>query len=269
VLSGPVGQNRPMLEVIPIPCLEDNYAYLLVDGEAGRVAVVDTPEAEPIVAVLEERDLRLDAILCTHHHWDHTGANEELAARYPGLTIAGFAGDRGRIPGQTQFLADGDTCTVGASRARIVHIPGHTLGAIAYHFVEDGCLFPGDTLFGAGCGRLFEGTPEQMQASLARLRELPADTRVYFGHEYTAANLAFARKVEPQSAALQRRWEQVRTARTRGEPTCPSTLGEERATNPFLRWDIPAVIAAARANGTADPAPAAVFAAIRRWKDRG
>jgi len=268
VLTARVGQNRPVLDVTPIPCLEDNYAYLLVDGATGRVGVVDAPEAEPIVAALAERGLRLDAILCTHHHWDHTGANEELAAVYPGLTIVGFSGDRGRIPGQTDFLADGEVFAVGASRARIVHIPGHTLGAIAYHFAEDGYLFPGDTLFGAGCGRLFEGTPEQMQASLARLRDLPVQTRIYFGHEYTAANLAFARKVEPDSDALRQRWEQVRTARTRGVPTCPSTLAEERATNPFLRWDAPAVVAAARAAGAPSAAPAAVFGAIRRWKDR-
>lgn len=268
MLTGRVGQKRAMLDVTPVPCLADNYAYLLVDGTTGRVGVVDAPEAEPIVAALAGRGLRLDALLCTHHHWDHTGANEELAAHYGGLTIAGFAGDRGRIPGQTHFLTDGETFALGASRARVLHIPGHTRGAIAYHFAEDGCLFPGDTLFGAGCGRLFEGTPEEMQASLARLRGLPGETRVYFGHEYTAANLAFARKVEPDSEALRRRWEQVRSARTRGAPTCPSTLAEERATNPFLRWDAPAVIAAARANGTSDPAPAAVFAAIRRWKDR-
>jgi hydroxyacylglutathione hydrolase len=257
-----------MLDVTPVPCLEDNYAYLLVDRETGRVGVVDAPEAEPIVAALADRGLRLEAILCTHHHWDHTGANEELAAHYGALTITGFAGDRGRIPGQTHFLADGETFALGASRARVLHIPGHTRGAIAYHFADDGYLFPGDTLFGAGCGRLFEGTPEEMQASLARLRGLPGETRVYFGHEYTAANLAFARKVEPDSEALRRRWEAVRSLRTRGAPTCPSTLAEERATNPFLRWDAPAVIAAAQASGTSDPAPAAVFGAIRRWKDR-
>jgi len=268
VLTGRVGQNPGVIDVTPIPCLEDNYAYLLVDGATGRVGVVDAPEAEPIVAVLEARGVHLDAVLCTHHHWDHTGANEELAARYAGLTIAGFAGDRGRIPGQTDFLTDGDLFAVGASRARIVYIPGHTLGAIAYHFAEDGCVFPGDTLFGAGCGRLFEGTPEQMQASLARLRDLPGETRVYFGHEYTAANLAFARKVEPESVALRRRWEQVRAIRTRGEPTCPSTLAEERETNPFLRWDAPAVVAAARAAGAESDTAAAVFGAIRRWKDR-
>ena len=268
MLTGRVGHNPTVLDVIPIPCLADNYAYLLVDAATGRVGVVDAPEAEAILDALEDRRLRLDAILCTHHHWDHTGANEGLAARYEGLTIAGFAGDRGRIPGQTHFLADGETFAVGASRARIVHIPGHTLGAIAYHFAEDGCLFPGDTLFGAGCGRLFEGTAEQMQASLARLRGLPGETLVYFGHEYTAANLAFARKVEPKNVALQRRWEEVRAVRTRGKPTCPSTLAEERATNPFLRWDAPAVVAAARVAGAPSDTAAAVFGTIRRWKDR-
>jgi len=256
-----------MVEVIPIPCFEDNYAFLLVDATAGEAAVVDAPEAEPILAALEERHLRLTAVLCTHHHWDHTGGNEALAAAFPGLEIVGLGSDGPRIPGLTRPLADGEGVEVVGLRATCLHTPGHTLGAVCYHFADPGWLFTGDTLFGGGCGRLFEGTAKQMQASLARLRRLPADTAVYFAHEYTAANLRFAARVEPDNSALADRYGRVRGQRGAGAVTCPSTLVEERATNPFLRWDEPAVIEAARDHGAADTTPTEVFAAIRRWKD--
>lgn len=259
--------NLPMVEVIPIPCFEDNYAFLLADTTAGAAAVVDAPEAEPILAALAARSLTLTAVLCTHHHGDHTGGNEALAAAYPGVVVAGLAADAKRLPALTQPLTDGATVEVVGLRATLVHTPGHTLGAVCYHVADRRWLFTGDTLFGGGCGRLFEGTAEQMQVSLARLRALPGETSVYFAHEYTAANLRFAARVEPDNVALRDRYGRVRHQRAAGVVTCPSTLAEERATNPFLRWDEPAVIAAARAHGEAGDTPAEVFAAIRWWKD--
>ncbi len=258
-----------MVEVIPIPCFEDNYAFLLADTARGTAAVVDAPEAEPILAVLAERSLRLTAVLCTHHHWDHTGGNEALAAAFPGVEVVGLESDAARIPGLTRALADGADVEVVGLRATLLHTPGHTIGAVCYHFPREGWLFTGDTLFGGGCGRLFEGTAEQMQASLARLRALPGDTQVWFAHEYTAANLRFAARVEPDNRALADRYARVRRQRTAGSATCPSTLTEERATNPFLRWDEPTVIEAARAHGATSDTPTEVFAAIRRWKDAG
>ncbi len=256
-----------MVEVVPIPCFEDNYAYLLVDRAAGETAVVDAPEAEPILAALAERSLRLTALLCTHHHWDHVGGNEALAAAFPGLDVVGLESDAARIPGITRTLDDGADVEVVGLRATCLHTPGHTVGAVCFHVAAKGWLFTGDTLFGGGCGRLFEGSAEQMQASLARLAALSGDTKVWFAHEYTAANLRFAARVEPDNPALRGRYERVRRQRTAGVVTCPSTLAEERATNPFLRWHEPTVIDAARAHGATGDTPTEVFAAIRRWKD--
>lgn len=256
-----------MVEVIPIPCFQDNYAFLLVDAAAGAAAVVDAPEAEPLLAALAERSLELTAVLCTHHHWDHIGGNEALAAAFPNLEVVGLKSDAARIPGLTHPLADGETVEVVGLRATCMHTPGHTVGAACFHVAAKGWLFTGDTLFGGGCGRLFEGSAEQMHASLARLAALPGDTQVWFAHEYTAANLRFAARVEPDNPAVADRYARVRRQRTAGVVTCPSTLAEERATNPFLRWDEPAVIEAARAHGATTDCPVEVFAAIRRWKD--
>ncbi|HEY1955686.1 MAG TPA: hydroxyacylglutathione hydrolase [Polyangiaceae bacterium] len=227
----------------PIPCLKDNYAYLVTCDKTGKRAVVDPSEAEPVLAALGTKTL--DAIWNTHHHWDHVGGNEALVAKLGVREVCGHASDRGRIAAQTRFLEEGDTFELGALRVRILHIPGHTTGAIAY--VVDGfadgapAVFTGDTLFVAGCGRLFEGTPEMMFASLAKLAALPDETRVYCGHEYTAANLRFAAHVEPDSADIAAAAKRVQV------PSVPSTIAAEKRINPFVRARTVADLAARRA----------------------
>lgn len=245
------------MRVVTVPCLKDNFAYLVIDG--GLAAVVDPSEAAPVEAALAREGATLAAIWLTHHHWDHVGGVKALAAARPGLAVVAGERDAEKIEGVTERLADGGETSLGGLRARAIHNPGHTLGAIS--FVVADAVFTGDTLFGAGCGRMFEGDAAMMQASLARLAALPDETRVYFGHEYTVANLRFATAVEPENVAAARRAEELAV------PSTPSTIGEERATNPFLRVGEPAVIAAARARGAASEDPAAVFAAIRAWKD--
>jgi hydroxyacylglutathione hydrolase len=245
------------MRIVSVPCLKDNFAYLVIDDD-GRCAVVDPGEAAPVEAALAREHARLAAVWATHHHADHVGGIPELVARHAGIDVAIGAGDAAKTPHVTHRLDDGDEIALGALRARCIHNPGHTLGAITY--VVNGCAFTGDTLFGAGCGRVFEGDAAMMHASLMRLAALPPDTRVYFGHEYTAANLRFAAAVEPDSPAVAGR------ARALPTPSTPSTIADERATNPFLRAAEPAVIAAATARGAAGD-PVSVFAAIRSWKD--
>ncbi len=218
------------LEVLPIPCLKDNYAYRLRCLTSGYTAVVDPSEAKPVLAAL---DGQLDAILNTHHHWDHTGGNTDLLQHFPKAEVCGHASDRGRIPGQTQFVEDGAVITVGKQQARVLFIPGHTTGAIAYHFRDD--VFTGDTLFIAGCGRIFEGNPAMMHNSLQRLAALPDQTRVWVGHEYTLANLAFARQAEPDNPDLEPTLARAEAARAEGLATVPSSIALERKINPFLR----------------------------------
>lgn len=240
-----------------MPCLKDNFAYLVIDDD-GRCAVVDPGEAAPVEAALAREHARLAAVWATHHHPDHVGGIGELVARRAGVEVVIGVKDAAKTPHVTRRVDDGDEVALGALRARCIHNPGHTLGAIS--FVVDGCAFTGDTLFGAGCGRLFEGDAAMMHAALMRLAALPPDTRVYFGHEYTATNLRFAAAVEPDNAAVAAR------ARALPQPSTPSTIADERATNPFLRAAEPAVIAAARARGAAGD-PVSVFAALRSWKD--
>ena len=250
----------------PIPCLKDNYAYLVQADGRKDVVVVDPSEADPVLRVLEERGLELAAILNTHHHPDHTGGNEELARRTGQPPIYGHASDRGRIPGQTQFLEHGQEIEVAGLRARILHIPGHTRGAVAYVF--DGAVFTGDTLFASGCGRLFEGTPADMYESLnVKLAALPDGTRVYCGHEYTANNLRFAAAVEPGNQAVRDKAARVAAQRERGEPTVPSTMADERATNPFMRCQSPEIIRNVADRLAGDTSPAAVLGAVRAAKD--
>ncbi|HKJ71285.1 MAG TPA: hydroxyacylglutathione hydrolase [Gammaproteobacteria bacterium] len=252
-----------------IPALRDNYVALLHSPDGRSVAIVDPSEPEPVIRHLEETGLQPLAIFNTHHHPDHVGGNRELQKTYD-LPVYGAAADRDRIPGLTHPMYEGDRVTpAGLDRSGVVwDIPGHTRTHTAFVFPDDGLLFAGDTLFAAGCGRLFEGTPEQMQASLARLAGLPDDTRLYCGHEYTLNNLRFASAVEPDNADVADKLAWAEAARERGEPTLPSTIGEEKRTNPFLRWEQPAVRAAARERGAEDDDPVTVFAAIRAWKDR-
>lgn len=218
-----------------IPCLRDNYAYLVRCPETGRSAIVDPSEAPPVVAALGSQ--KIDEIWCTHHHHDHVGGNEALADALGITRVVGHASDKGRIPRQSVFLEDGDAFTLGALRVRVLHVPGHTSGALAYVVEGDGApaVFTGDTLFLAGCGRLFEGTPATMFTSLAKLAALSPETRVFCGHEYTQSNLKFAAFVEPESTSIADAAAAAAALREAGRPTVPGLLASELATNPFLR----------------------------------
>jgi hydroxyacylglutathione hydrolase len=251
------------LEVHMFPCLSDNYGFLIHDAEANVTAVIDTPEVAPINAALEEKGWQLTHILNTHHHFDHAGGNEELKARW-GCQVVGAANDAARIPGIDVRVSDGDRLPFGSTEAQVFETPGHTTGHIAYYFADDGIAFVGDTLFALGCGRLFEGTPEQMWASLKKLMALPDDTVVYCAHEYTQSNAAFALSVEPDNADLVARSAEIDRLRAAGEPTVPTTIGLEKATNPFLRPDSPNLQATV---GMEDGDLVAVFAETRRRKD--
>ena len=253
------------LEVHQFPCLADNYGYLIHEPAAGVTAAIDTPEVQPIMQALEATGWRLTHILNTHHHFDHAGGNLELKAAFPDLTIVGAAKDATRIPGIDVQVADGETYQFGELRAVVFDVSGHTIGHIAYNFPEVGKLFCGDALFALGCGRLFEGTPEQMWTSLCKLKSLPDKTAVYCAHEYTQANAAFALTVEPQNEQLLERTKQIDALRAQGKPTVPTTIGLEKATNPFLRPDSPDLQATLNLTG----APLVeVFAETRRRKDR-
>lgn len=249
-----------MFDVSFIPAFKDNYIWLLTRGR--RAVVVDPGDAAPVEARLAADGLSLEAILVTHHHADHQGGVGALAARWH---PAVYAPAKESITGCTYPLAGGERITILDGAVDVLAVPGHTLGHLAY--VAPGQLFCGDTLFGAGCGRLFEGTPAQMAASLASLATLPDETAVYCAHEYTAMNLEFARAVEPENPALAVRVARVAAQRAAGLPSVPSTLAEEKATNPFLRCSEPAVVAAAMARGAVDRSPTAVFAAIRAWRN--
>jgi hydroxyacylglutathione hydrolase len=252
-----------MLEIYQIPCLQDNYGFLVHDPETGATATIDTPEVAPINQALAAKGWRLTHILNTHHHFDHAGGNEELKARW-NCQVVGAAIDAERIPGIDVALADGDTLTLGSKQARIIEVPGHTSGHIAYYFAADEVAFVGDTLFALGCGRLFEGTPQQMSESLAKIMALPDETTVYCAHEYTEANAAFAVTVEPANPALQKRVKEIQALRAAGKPTVPTSIGLERATNPFVRSDSAELQAVLNLSGADE---VAVFAETRRRKD--
>ena len=256
-----------VMRIVLVPCLSDNYGYLVICEASKRAAAVDPADAPAMARAIADEDVELVAIWNTHHHFDHTGGNQALLADWPAAEVIGHDSDRGRIPGQTRFVSDGDEVTVGDEvRARIMHTPGHTRGAICFHLAANDAIFTGDTLFAGGCGRLFEGSAEQMFASLERLARVGDATKIYCGHEYTDSNLRFAAAVEPANAALAARHERVIDLINSDRPTIPSTMGEELATNPFLRSRSAAVIAAAAGKGAAAD-PVRVFAAVRRWKD--
>ncbi|MBK8120441.1 MAG: hydroxyacylglutathione hydrolase [Sulfuritalea sp.] len=258
-----------MIEIRFLHAFNDNYIWLL--HARGCVAVVDPGDAVPVLDYLERSGDRLCAILATHHHGDHVGGVEEILARFP---VPVFGPALENIPGVSHPLAGGERIEVPqiGLELKVISVPGHTRGHIAYYgpsLGSDGAVFCGDTLFGAGCGRLFEGTPAQMQESLARLAALPASTLVYCAHEYTQSNLRFALAVEPNSIAVQRRCEEVDELRAAGCATIPTSIQAELETNPFLRWDEPVVRAAAASRLGHVPVDAVeTFAAIREWKNR-
>ncbi len=232
------------MEVVQVAVLSDNYVYLAHDGD--ETAVIDPAVAEPVLAAAAERGWTITQILNTHWHPDHTGANLAIKAA-TGCRITGPAGEAAKIPGIDRAVSEGDTVQVGGAVGRVIDVPGHTAGHNAYYFAGSRTLFCGDTLFALGCGRLFEGTPPQMRTSLAKLMALPDDTQVYCAHEYTAANARFAVTVEPDNAALADRVVEIGKLRAAGRPTVPSTVGRERATNPFVRAASVAEFAARRA----------------------
>jgi hydroxyacylglutathione hydrolase len=252
-----------MLEIEQIPVLKDNYVYLVREPASGAVAAVDPSVHEPVLARLAAKGWRLTHVLNTHHHTDHTGGNLGLKSA-TGCTVVGYANDAERIPGIDVRLDDGATYAFGRETAKVIAIPGHTRGHIAFWFAASHAVFCGDTLFALGCGRMFEGTAEQMWSSLGKLRALPDETMVYCGHEYTQNNARFALTVEPGNAALVARAAAVDKARANGLSTVPSAMSLERATNPFLRADIAAV---AKGVGMAGGDPVSVFAEVRRRKD--
>ena len=254
------------MRIVQIPLLRDNYAYLIVCEKTNNAAIVDPSEAGPILSKVKEEKVTLRAILNTHHHHDHTGGNPGLLDRWT-LQVYGYAADKERIPGLTHPLNDGDEVRIGELTGKVLFIPGHTRGHIAYLFENK--LFCGDTLFVAGCGRLFEGTAEQMHDSLTKLRQLPADTLVYCGHEYTEKNIQFALTLEPNNKHLTEKMQRARSLRAKGISTVPSTMAEEMETNPFLRWESKEIQDNLRKNFPhLGLDPVSVFAKIRELKDQ-
>jgi hydroxyacylglutathione hydrolase len=245
------------MRVVAVPCLKDNFAYLVIDDK--QAAVVDPGEAAPVEAALAREGVELAQIWCTHHHPDHVGGVPDLLKGNPAVAIVASEIDGQKFAGVTMIVGDGSSFEFGPLKVRVIHNPGHTLGAVSFH-VEN-AVFTGDTLFGGGCGRVFEGDAAMMHASLMRLAALPPETQVYFGHEYTASNLKFAAAVEPDNPDVAKRAAEMPT------PSTPSTIELERATNPFLRAAAPDVVIAAMNRGAAGD-PVSVFAAIRSWKDQ-
>ncbi len=232
------------MQIITLPAFSDNYIFLLLDEDSDGAAAVDPGDERPVLDYLRRTGRRLTAILNTHHHGDHVGGNRSLANLFPGIPIHGGAGDRGRIPCQTGFLKEGDEIPVCGARATALDVPGHTRAHVAYFFpaaAGGGDLFSGDTVFGGTIGNLFEGTPDVMFRSLEKIRALPAPARIWCAHEYTLQYVREAARIDPENGTLARRLAQLEDAAAAGAPTVPLALEEERATNPFFRWDDPAL----------------------------
>lgn len=251
------------LELITIPCLSDNYAYLARDPATGSTALVDIPEAGPILAELDARGWTLDQIFITHHHYDHVDGLKDVLAKHPAKVI-GSKADAERLPPLDVAVDEGDEIAIGDIKGTVMDVSGHTINHLAFYFPDGGVVFTADSLMALGCGRVFEGTKAQMWDSMQKFLPLPPETILASGHEYTAANGAFAITVDPDNAALQARVADVQAARAEGRPTVPSTLAEEFATNPYLRPNDPGIQAHLGMQG-ADPAE--VFAEIRTRKD--
>jgi hydroxyacylglutathione hydrolase len=252
------------LSVELIPAFQDNYIYLLRESGSDAVGIVDAGDAAPALAELDRQGLTLTHIFNTHHHPDHVGGNAALKARFPGASLIGPRSETERIADMDLTVADGDTVTFGTLPFKVIEVPGHTRGHIAFWTDAGKAVFCGDTLFAMGCGRMFEGNADQMWRSLRRLKALPSDTRVYCGHEYTQTNARFALTVDAGNRVLADRAEEVARLRAAGRPTIPSTIGLEIETNPFFRADDPAV---ARGVGLAGVDPVTVFAEVRLRKD--
>jgi len=249
------------MRIRQIPIFQDNYCHLLIDDGAGVAAAIDPAEPGPVRAALDAEGVRLTHVLCTHHHWDHSGGNAEMAARIPGVEVLGSVQDAAKTPALTRQVSGGETVTVGGLRGSALFVPCHTRGHVAYLFGD--ALFCGDTLFVAGCGRFFEGDAREMHAALNEVFAcLPGETRVFCGHEYTVANLEFAASVDPENPAVAAKLAWARAQREAGRSTVPSTLAEERTYNPFLRVHAPAIQAA-----TGETDPVAVMSRLRALKN--
>ncbi|KAJ4907328.1 Hydroxyacylglutathione hydrolase 2 [Raphanus sativus] len=259
-----VSSNPSSLQIEMVPCLKDNYAYILHDEDTGTVGVVDPSEAEPVIDSLQRSGRNLTYILNTHHHYDHTGGNLELKDRY-GAKVIGSALDRDRIPGIDIALKDGEKWMFAGHEVHVMDTPGHTKGHISLYFPGSRAIFSGDTLFSLSCGKLFEGTPKQMLASLKKIIALPDDTSIYCGHEYTLSNSKFALSIEPNNEVLQSYAAHVAELRKKKLPTIPTTLKMEKACNPFLRSSNTDIRRALGISETADEAEA--LAIIREAKD--
>ncbi len=255
------------MEIHLLPAFTDNYFFVLHDPQRHLAAAIDPGAAEPVLACLDALSAKLASILITHHHSDHVGGISHLLKQFPQAIVYGGAADRGRIPGQQVYLQEGDRISFGDRTAEVMFVPGHTLGHIAYYFPatehELSELFCGDTLFAGGCGRLKEGTSAQMVASLSKIRDLPALTRVWCAHEYTLKNLLFAQTVDPDNADLQARLAEVKQTRHQGQPTIPTAIALEKLTNPFLGWDKPNLQRAVNAQDSIQ-----TFARLRGMKDQ-
>ena len=251
------------LELVTLPCLEDNYAYLLHDDVHQATAVIDVPDAGPILDALAARGWQASEVWLTHHHWDHVDGAAALSSEFD-AKIIGAAQDAHRLPPLAQEVSPGESFELFGREVQVIDVPGHTVGHVAFYMPSENALFSGDSLMALGCGRLFEGTPAQMYDTLTKLSGFPADTVIYSGHEYTADNADFAMTIEPGNEALQNRVAAVKQARAANNPTVPSLLSDELATNPFLRSTSPEVQATVGLTG-ADPV--AVFTEVRKRKD--